>query len=397
MPEKILHTLQLLHNLTFLPLQYYRDNTCLAHFPQQDILASLTEVHRGTLRHIQPQPAYMLSGDFLYYGIVSIDSSHYILAGPVSSIPIERNVLPGIMAESSIPFSEKEEVWQFFRTTPLFSFDQFTNALALLHEMGTGSPIHPRSFFLPGFKAQQEKMERMHSSRMYQARELSDFHNTYYFEQTLYKYVAEGNIPALEQLTRNSIAMNIGKIGENTLRQMKNIFITSITLLTRYSISGGLDVETAYQLSDAYIQESEKAQQMDTIQQLNQTALFDFARRVAASKIPAGMSRDVYQSIQFISTHLNQPLSTSDVSRAIGKSRSYISRKFKQELGFQLGDFIMRKKLEEGRSLLAHTDKSISEISAYLCFSSQSYFQNVFKKKYGITPLHYRRTHNHSG
>ena len=53
--------------------------------------------------------------------------------------------------------------------------------------------------------------------------------------------------------------------------------------------------------------------------------------------------------------------------------------------------FLYRKKLEEARSLLHYSDRSISEISEYLCFSSQSYFQNVFKKKYGMTPIRYRQ------
>lgn len=59
-------------------------------------------------------------------------------------------------------------------------------------------------------------------------------------------------------------------------------------------------------------------------------------------------------------------------------------------MGFDLSTFIMRCKLEEAKSLLTYTNKSLSEISSYLCFSSQSYFQNVFKKKYGLTPKQYR-------
>lgn len=34
---------------------------------------------------------------------------------------------------------------------------------------------------------------------------------------------------------------------------------------------------------------------------------------------------------------------------------------------------------------------SLTEISNYLCYSSQSYFQNAFKKKFQLTPLQYRK------
>ena len=35
--------------------------------------------------------------------------------------------------------------------------------------------------------------------------------------------------------------------------------------------------------------------------------------------------------------------------------------------------------------------KPLSEISLFLCYSSQSHFQNVFKAETGLTPMQYRR------
>jgi AraC-like DNA-binding protein len=58
----------------------------------------------------------------------------------------------------------------------------------------------------------------------------------------------------------------------------------------------------------------------------------------------------------------------------------------------KLNDYINRQKIEEAKNLLAFSDRSLSEISSYLCFSSQSYFQNLFKKYEGITPLQYRQS-----
>lgn len=122
------------------------------------------------------------------------------------------------------------------------------------------------------------------------------------------------------------------------------------------------------------------------------TAVFDFTKRVADAKIPQGMSTEIFKCIQFISNHVNQNITVDMVALTLNMDRSTLSKKFKRELGFNISTFIMRRKLEEAKSLLRYTDKSISEISEYLCFSSQSYFQNVFKKKYGVTPNEFRKS-----
>lgn len=47
-------------------------------------------------------------------------------------------------------------------------------------------------------------------------------------------------------------------------------------------------------------------------------------------------------------------------------------------------------KIKEAQRLLLTTAKPLSEIAQYLGFSSQSYFQNVFKRCTGVTPGEYR-------
>ena len=73
-------------------------------------------------------------------------------------------------------------------------------------------------------------------------------------------------------------------------------------------------------------------------------------------------------------------------------SPEYLSTRFKQVTQTSIPDYISRQKILEAKRLLRLTDKPLSEISEYLSFSSQSYFQNVFKKIAGITPLEYRNT-----
>jgi len=95
--------------------------------------------------------------------------------------------------------------------------------------------------------------------------------------------------------------------------------------------------------------------------------------------------------MNFIRTHTNESISVNDVSDSIQKSTSYTMKKFKTELGFTIGAFITRCKLEEAKMLLTYSTKSLAEISSYLCFSSQPHFQSLFKKQYHMTPLEYRK------
>lgn len=381
---------------TFLPIHYYKDNICHLLLPETEVSWDLTEIYTKSLLNTGKEITYIISKEFLYYGLARNPATgEAIIAGPISSTRLDKHTVSNILSECSVSIEYMDTVWNFFQMSPVFSYEQFLHLLALLYKELTGISIDPDAYFIDQNKTSWKTVSQKHSSQMYQSKEEENFHNTYYFERELYQYVTDGNLPALEKKLKQMQFLIAGKIGENSLRQEKKIFIAGTTLLTRAAIAGGLDIETAYLLSDAYIQESEKAFSSDYIAKLNTTALFDFTRRVAASKIPEGMSTDIYNCIQYISTHTNQPISVEDVANAIGKSRSYISRKFKTELGFNLSDFIMRKKLEEGKSLLTFTDKPISEISEYLCFSSQSYFQNVFKKKYHMTPYEYRKKSQH--
>ena len=81
--------------------------------------------------------------------------------------------------------------------------------------------------------------------------------------------------------------------------------------------------------------------------------------------------------------------------RGVHRSESYTMKLFHDELGITISHFVNRCKLEEAKSHLSHTEMTLSEISNYLCFSSQSYFQNLFKKKYSVTPNTYRKKFLH--
>ena len=81
----------------------------------------------------------------------------------------------------------------------------------------------------------------------------------------------------------------------------------------------------------------------------------------------------------------------STVAEALHLSEKQASKIIYRYYGKSLTEVITEEKLEYASYLLSSTDVPISEI-AYRCnFHSENYFYCVFKRKFGVTPLKYRK------
>ena len=345
-------------------------------------------------------PAIYVSSDTGYYGLVRDgDGTHCFVLGPAYSTPVTDGFVRSFINKNAISTHRYEEIASFLSSIPQYTYNQFMNLLLYLHYTLTGQRLDITQAFGITNTAYQEVIGELNSRQTYQAREEGIQHNTYYFEQQMLELIRNGEPEKLEKLflaAANFPTVQEGKLAENPLRQAKNIFIGWITMVGKSAaIPGGLDIEQTYQLIDTYVQECEKLQTEDAVKNLQYNMPMDFAKRVAQQKIPAGISQEVYRCMQFISTHINEPIDTSDVVTVSGKSRAYLFQKFQQELGMSIGAYITHCRLREAKALLRYTEKSLGEISSYLCFSSQSHFHNVFKKHFNITPTEYRKKWQH--
>ncbi len=99
----------------------------------------------------------------------------------------------------------------------------------------------------------------------------------------------------------------------------------------------------------------------------------------------------VFKAMAYIREHFRENISRDDVAEAVFVTSSYLSRIFHQETGAKITDFLTRCRIEEAKSLLRATDRSISDIAVESGFDSFSYFSTVFKKVTGLTPVQYRK------
>lgn len=77
-------------------------------------------------------------------------------------------------------------------------------------------------------------------------------------------------------------------------------------------------------------------------------------------------------------------------AKKIGYSKFHLTRKFKEETGFSIGEYIRTRRLAIAAQLLLHSDESILCIALELHFQSQEAFTRAFKEQYKLPPSKYR-------
>lgn len=376
------------YQTTNCPICLFKGKQPIFSLPESKL--SFYHYHSDSLFEKDGYISYLITDSALCYGCVKSRSGdvHFLL-GPYALNHCTHNNILSIMKEYGILDAQLDEITNYFNVIAWGFFPYFSKLLGMANFVLNRENINVEEY-LNLINEAKYLINEEHFEAIYDTKENSSFHDTYDLEQLICHNVEKGNVKYFQQTLIRNADYQIGLLADNNLRQVKNIFIVSTTLATRAAIRGGLLMETAYQLSDQYIRAMEKLISIDAVSRLSGTMILDFTERVAASKIPNDISDQIYQCIQYIQLHTNCRITVQDVANAIGMSRCCISSKFKREMGFEIGQFIMRCKLEEAKSLLLHSQKSLAEISFYLCFSSQSYFHNVFKKQYGLTPKEYR-------
>ncbi|NUU63653.1 helix-turn-helix transcriptional regulator [Paenibacillus agri] len=212
------------------------------------------------------------------------------------------------------------------------------------------------------------------------------------YEHELLEAIRVGNENGALEALRKINALEAAKLARYPLRSKKNAMIASCTLFTRAIIRGGVDPETAFQLSDTLIRDIEMATEIEWLLRFEYEMVLQFIAVMKREKETLHYSHIVNLSVYFIREHLFQDLTLGMIARHVSVHPSYLSDRFKRETGMGITEFVNRRKIEESKSILAHSNQSISEISFMFKFCSQSYYTQLFRKYTGMTPKAFRRS-----
>lgn len=92
-----------------------------------------------------------------------------------------------------------------------------------------------------------------------------------------------------------------------------------------------------------------------------------------------------------IKKYNGEALTLRVLSRHLGYSEFYTTRKFKEISGMSFRDYLRHRKLAFALKEVRDSEKSLLDIAFDYGFSSHEAFTRAFKKTYGVTPSEYRK------
>lgn len=385
-------------NLAGVPIRLFRGKEQIFYHAVVSLSKDPILPYREDILSINSHIGYYITPEFYYYGIVR-SGDLTIAIGPSMQIGSDDQTLKELAFRCDVPQADMGEFLTGMKSILPLPLDSILQMLCAMNYVMNEEKLGLEDLRI--YETEQRELKEQ-TEELFAEHQLDteldagpqELHNTLALEQTILNFVRRGDTSALRDWLKKMPAVRPGILAKDALRQLKNTFIVTATLVSRSAIRGGMEVNEALTLSDAYIQKCELLNSFERITNLQYCMIFDYTERVERLRLGRMPSKFVLDVTNYVRRHLSEPISTEKIAESMFLSRSRLSVKFREETGVTLTDFILREKTEEAKRLLRYTEKSAVAISNYLGFSSQSHFSRVFKKYAGCHPNEYRKRYD---
>ncbi len=327
---------------------------------------------------------YSYSPEYVFGGFVRIKgTTDYIIIGPIlfSQCYIDRS--RRILADMGHPVTDARALTHWLQSMPIYDMSRLQGTIRHIGALING---------ISSDEVHQIAWPVTHSHNY------SDFPSPQFidrlddsFENKILLNIEFGNVNEVNKLVNAFKASYPEQLEfDGHLHSYQNSFIESASLASRAAVRGGLEYSTALTLCKNHINYMEKLPTYKDIVVYLQQMLLDFTKRVAIFQSLSSNSLLVRQANDEIQLHIYEKITPSIIASNLNINCSYLCAHFKRETGKTITEHINELKINEGKRLLKTKQIPLIHISTQLGYSSQSYFQRVFKKFTKITPNQYR-------
>lgn len=264
---------------------------------------------------------------------------------------------------------------------PSSQFTIFSRNLMMLHYCVTGQRIGVSDILT----------DDIQTGTLEPRKKKTDRHRVWKAETALLQMVRQGNLNYKDALdTSMMISNGVNVNTKDPMRTARTSAIVFCSIVCRAAIEGGLSPEEAYSLGDAYIQSVLDARNIEESSTICMTMYDDFIRRVHRIKEKPNYSEPIRRCCNYIEMNLDRNIHAPELAEMVNYSETYLTRRFREETGIGIADYVRLVRVERAKVLLKTTELSIQEIADRLGFTTRSYFGQSFRQVTGLTPKEYR-------
>lgn len=310
-----------------------------------------------------------------------------LFLGPVRTGPVPRALLTELARAGSIRISQQSMLQEHLdglrqiTGQSYFYLGRMAELLFTQKKEADTSAVNENVVLIDGSYYEQ--------TRDYRTQQF--FHSPYMIEQEISHCISigdtKGALHILSEINRRPRA----RLAGSALRSLKNSIICSATFMARAAIAGGVDPDDAFTLSDTYIQRTELCRDVKELQDLERQMVSGYSEAVNGTR-SVRYSVQIGSAVNYINTHLCDPLTVPEIAEHVFLSANYLSGLFKKEMGITIHEYMIRRRIEESCYFVRRGREKIADIAAFYQFSSQSHFVKCFHQIMGVTPGEYRRT-----
>lgn len=92
------------------------------------------------------------------------------------------------------------------------------------------------------------------------------------------------------------------------------------------------------------------------------------------------------QLLNILNERLSEPLGVPDLAREVHLTQNYLARLFRQRFGMTIPHYLLTRRIELARDLLATTDLPVNRIAARVGLPDSQHFNKQFRRLIGMSP-----------
>ena len=345
-------------------------------FKEKNISDEVVRFYSGMLNEIflclWYQDVRIVIGAFRINNVTSTEFSH---------------VYDNLTPENKKILSEKE-CWEYYSSLPVYPLGDIRDYLILLgflFDMNL-EEIYSEELHKQVGENQLELVRKSAEDTAYETFWVEQY--TFYYENKIMNLVSQGDTEVLKQGIAELGTSVLPLLTSNSLRTEKNYTIMILEKLSSLAIQVGKDILSVIRLRNYYARKVEDETDFMGVLAVRDSAIIHFTKELhgVANRSKSSLIRCV---LQYINLKIYENIRISDLAKQFYLSESALRRKFKEEMGMSMNEYINRRKIEESKMMM-RSGVPVGEITKRLSFYDLSHFYRTFKKYTGMTPQTFR-------